>query len=76
MILVDNTSYLNAQGIGEDGIPVRRASERKKKATHVSSCSTDCSPCIRNYCSFTGTKKQWFVLMAIFIFPFTLDNDI
>lgn len=30
MILVDNTSYLNAYGIDEDGIPVRRASERKK----------------------------------------------
>lgn len=50
--------------------------QKEKNATHVSSCSTDCSPCIRNYCSFTGTKKQWFVLMAIFIFPFTLDNDI
>lgn len=50
--------------------------QKEKNATHVSSCSPDCSPCIRNYCSFTGTKKQWFVLMAIFIFPFTLDNDI
>lgn len=47
--------------------PSKKGFKQEESTFYVSCCTTDCSPCIRSNCIFTGAKKQWFVLILFSI---------